>query len=225
MLREPEPEPEPEVKQPGQPEPPYRPDVLAGHKGEPSAAEQRHAIQQLRFQLGLGAAFASDATPQPQHLGQVRSQLALALRLSAYSAETSTEDWAGLFRELCRPHSHRSYLDIHGFRAAVRREGARHQVPLHHPLADEFVDQVWASVATPTGDADAAGRPERRLRLADFIRLLSDCPTEDAAAALWRAEGGSSWPLTDAAAGHDRRPRTRKGASRQALSSRLTMCW
>ena len=190
---------------------------------------QLHPHPQVQVQVQVLQPLEPEPEPEPQPglhrtLGKLRSQLALALRLSAHSvasgSEDESEDWAGLFRELCR-HSHRNYLDLPDFRAAVRREAQRHPVPLgHQQLADE-VDQIWMSVATPTGAADAVGCPDRRLGLADFIRLLSDCP----AAALRPGSGVRTAAAVAAYSSQNNRRRKSRGVANRAGPSRLTMCW
>lgn len=100
-------------------------------------------------------------------VGAMRTQLALALRLSSVDDQCGQEDWADLFRRLCRHRPHRRYLDFTDFAAAVRQESCRHpDTPLGH-LSPCTVDALWRS-------ASSVHRGETRMGLADFIGLLSD---------------------------------------------------
>eukprot|EP01043_Picozoa_sp_COSAG02_P029227 COSAG02_NODE_1810_length_10825_cov_43.150848_2_plen_136_part_00 len=100
-------------------------------------------------------------------LGAVRTQLALALRLSSVLEECGNEDWAELFRRLCRHRPHRRYLDFTDFAAAVHQESCRHSNTPLGCLSSDAVGALWTS-------ASSIHHGEARIGLADFIALLSD---------------------------------------------------
>ena len=80
-------------------------------------------------------------------VGAMRTQLALALRLSSME-EGGNEDWAELFRRLCRHRPHRRYLDFTDFAAAVQQESCRHpNTPLGH-LNPDTVAALWWSASS-----------------------------------------------------------------------------
>lgn len=98
-----------------------------------------------------------------------QTQLALALRLSSLDEECGNEDWAALFRSLCRHRPHRRHLDFTDFTAAVRRESRRHPDTPLGQLPSSTIEELWKNVSSMR-------HGELRVGLADFIRLLSDLP-------------------------------------------------
>lgn len=151
-----------------------------------------------------GASSALSAWPELMaDVGIVRTQLALALRLSSVDEQCEQEDWADLFRRLCRHRPHRHYLDFTDFAAAVRQESCRHpDTPLGH-LSPSTVDALWRS-------ASSVHRGENRMRLADFIGLLSDISARHS-----RPTTKDVWASESATLSQRKTP----------TASRQTQCW
>ena len=134
-------------------------------------------------------------------VGVMRTQLALALRLSSVQ-ECGNEDWAELFRRLCRHKPHRRYLDFTDFAAAVQQESCRHpNTPLGN-LSPDVVKALWRS-------SSSMHHGEARVGLADFIGLLSD----------FSARHHPATPSVGAPESPNRSQR------RKASASRPTQCW